>query len=178
MLTKVHIVKTMVYSSSHAQMWELDHKEGSYWCLVTMSCPSLVTSWTIACQDLSFMGFPRQEYQGGFPFPSPEDIPYPGVRSVSCISGRVLPLSHQGSPNKWAPKNWCFQIVMLEKTLETSLDCKEINWSILKEINSEYSLERLLLKLKLQFFVHLMWRTGSLEMTLMLGKIENKRRGW
>ena len=50
------------------------------------------------------------------------------------------------------------------------------NQSILKEINPEYSLERLMLKLKLQYFVHLMQRVNSLEMTLMLGKTEGKRR--
>ena len=50
------------------------------------------------------------------------------------------------------------------------------NQSILKEINPEYSLEALMLKLKLQYFSHLMQRTNSLERTLMLGKIEGKRR--
>ena len=64
---------------------------------------------------------------------------------------------------------------MLEKTLEPSLDSKEINQSILKEINPEYSLEGLMLKF--QYFGHLMGRTDSLEKTLMLGKIEGKRRG-
>ena len=53
------------------------------------------------------------------------------------------------------------------------------NQSILKEINPEYSLEGLMLKLKLQYFGHLMWRTDTLEKTLMLGKIEGrKKRGW
>ena len=52
------------------------------------------------------------------------------------------------------------------------------NQSILKDINSEYSLEGLMLKLKLQYFAHLMWRTESLEKALMLGKIEDRRRGW
>ena len=51
------------------------------------------------------------------------------------------------------------------------------NQSILKEINPEYSLERLMLKLKLQYFGHLMRRTDSLEKTLMLGKVESRRRG-
>ena len=78
----------------------------------------------------------------------------------------------------WAPKNWCFWTVVLEKTLETPLDCKEIHQSILK-ISSECSLEGLMLKLKLQFFGHLMQRSDSLEKTLMLGKIEGgRRRGW
>ena len=79
----------------------------------------------------------------------------------------------------WAPKNWCFWTVVLEKTLESPLDCKETNQSIPKEISPEYSLERLMLKLKLQYFCHLMRRTDSLEKTLMLGKIEGRRkRGW
>ena len=78
----------------------------------------------------------------------------------------------------WAPKNWCFWIVVLEKTLESPLDCKRSNQSILKEISPEYSLEGLVLKLKLQYFGHLMQRTDSLEKILMLGKIEGgKRRG-
>ena len=58
----------------------------------------------------------------------------------------------------------------MEKTLESPLDCKEIKL-VLKEISLEYSLEELMLKLKLQYFGHLMKRTGSLEKTLMLGKI-------
>ena len=66
---------------------------------------------------------------------------------------------------------------MLEKTVESSLDCKEIsNQSIPKEISPEYSLEGLILKKKLLFFDHLMRRTDSLEKTLMLGKIEGGRR--
>ena len=65
---------------------------------------------------------------------------------------------------------------MLEKTLESPLDCKEIKPVKIKEINPEYSLEGLMLKLKVQFFGHLMRRTDSLEKTLMLGKIEEKRR--
>ena len=69
--------------------------------------------------------------------------------------------------------------LVLDKTLENLLDCKEINpKSILKEISFGYSLKGLMLKLKLQYFGHLMWRTDSLEKTLMLGKIEGgKRRG-
>ena len=65
---------------------------------------------------------------------------------------------------------------MLEKTLESPLDCKEVNQLILKEINPEYSLGGLMLKLKLQYFDHLLQRADSLEKTLMLGKIEGRRR--
>ena len=70
----------------------------------------------------------------------------------------------------WVSKNWCFQTVVLEKTLEKS------NQSILKEINPEYSLEGLMPKLKLQYFGHLIRRANSLENTLMLGKIEGRKR--
>ena len=69
-----------------------------------------------------------------------------------------------------------FWTVVLEKTLESSLDSKEIKIVIQKELNSEYTLEGLMLKLKLQYFDHLMRRVDSLEKTLMLGKIEDKRR--
>ena len=78
----------------------------------------------------------------------------------------------------------------LEKSLEMLSNCgagkdswvpwtaRRSNQSILKEINPKYSLEGLMLKLKLQYFNHLMWRTDSLEKTLMMGKTEGKRRGW
>ena len=73
----------------------------------------------------------------------------------------------------WALKNWCFWTVVLEKTWE-SLELE--GDQILKEINPEYSLEGLMLKLKLQDFGHLIQRADSLEKTLMMGKIEGKRR--
>ena len=71
----------------------------------------------------------------------------------------------------WALKNWCFQTVVLEKTFKSPLDREEIN--------PEYSLEGLMLKLTLQYFSHLMQIANSLEKTLILGKIESsRRRGW
>ena len=65
---------------------------------------------------------------------------------------------------------------MLEKTLESLLDARRSNQSILKEMSPAYSLGGLMLKLKLQHFGHLMRRSDSLEKTLMLGKIEGRRR--
>ena len=76
----------------------------------------------------------------------------------------------------WLYVSVVYSFLLLEKTLESPLDCKEINQSILKEISPEYSLDGLMLKLKLQYFGHLMRRTNSLEKTLMLGKIEGERR--
>ena len=63
----------------------------------------------------------------------------------------------------WAPKNWCFEIVVLEKTFESPLGSRRSSQSILKEISPWYSLEGLMLKLNLQYFGHLMRRTDSLE---------------
>ena len=77
----------------------------------------------------------------------------------------------------WVPKNWCFWSVVLEKTLESPLTERRSNPSIQKEINPEYSLEGLMLKLKLQYVGHLMWRTDSLEKMLTMRKIEGRREG-
>ena len=76
----------------------------------------------------------------------------------------------------WALKNRCFWTVVLEKTLESPWTARRSNQSILKEISPEYSLEGLMLKLKLQYFSHLMWRTDLVEKTLILGKIEGGRK--
>ena len=79
----------------------------------------------------------------------------------------------------WALKNRCFWTVVLEKTLESPWTARRSNKSILKEISPGYSLEGLMLKLKLQYFGHLMQRADSFEKTMMLGKIEGRRkRGW
>ena len=85
-------------------------------------------------------------------------------------------LDHKGD---WVPQNWCFQIVVLEKTLESLVVDKDTRSVIPQKINGKYSLERLRLNWKLRYFGHLMQRADSLEKTLMLGKIESRRRwGW
>ena len=99
-----------------------------------------------------------------------------------------------GCEESWMPKKWCFWTVVLEKTLESPLDCKEIHpvhskgdqsWvffgrnDAILEIHPGCSLEGMMLKLKLQYFDHLMWRVDPLEKTLMLGGIGGRRRrGW
>ena len=78
----------------------------------------------------------------------------------------------------WALKNWCFWTVVLEKILESPLARRSSQY-ILKDISPEYSLEGRMLKVKLQYFGHLVQRTDSLEKTLMLGKIAGgRRRRW
>ena len=105
LLTKVHLVKAMFFSSSHIWMWELDCKEAECW---------RIDAFELCC---------------------------------------------------WT------------RLLRVLWTARRSNQSIQKEINPEYSLEGLLQKLKLQYFGHLMWRIDSLEETLILGKIEGRRRG-
>ena len=81
-------------------------------------------------------------------------------------------LDHKES---WAPKNWCFELWGWRRLLRVPWTVRRSNQSILK-ISPEYSLEGLMLKLKLQYFGHLMWRTDSLEKPLMLGKSKGRRR--
>ena len=75
-------------------------------------------------------------------------------------------------------RNYTFELWCWRRLLRVPWIARRSNQSILKEINSEYSLEGLLLKLKLQYFGHVMQRGNSLENTLMLGKIEDRKRGW
>ena len=83
------------------------------------------------------------------------------------------------SEESWAPKNWCFWTVVLEKTLESPLDCKEIQPVHSKGDESWVFIGRTDAEAELQYFGHFMWRVDSLEKTLMLGGIGGRRRrGW
>ena len=93
---------------------------------------------------------------------------------VRLVKAMVFPVVMYGCES-WTIKS-CFQTVVLEKTLESPLTARRSNQSILKEINPEYSLEGLMLKLKFPYFDPLIRRADSLEKTLMLGKIEGGRR--
>ena len=105
---------------------------------------------------------PTKAYLEGMVFP---------VAMYGCESWTIKKAEHQN--------NWCFWTVVLEKILESPLDCEEIQSVHPKEISPEYSLERLMFKLKLQYFGHLMQRANSLKTSLMRGKIEDRRRrGW
>ena len=64
-----------------------------------------MTPWTVACQAPLFMGFPRQQYWSGLPFPSPEALPEPRMEPTSSWLADSLPLSHQGSPMNWFLKS-------------------------------------------------------------------------
>ena len=104
---------------------------------------------------------------------------------LSQLFHSPLSLSSRGSFSLFvlaaAKLSWCFELWCWRRLLRVPWTARSSNQSILQEISPEYSLERPLLKLKLQYFGHLMWRTDSLEKTLMLGKIEGEEgnnRGW
>ena len=132
------------------------------------------------------MEFLKQEYCSGLPFPSPGDLPNPGIEpGLLCLlhwQTDSLPLYLLESSKipfpflNFNPKNWYFKIVVRGRLLRVPWTTRRLNESILKEINPEYLLEGLILKL--QFFGHLMRRANSLEKTLILGKIKGKRSRW
>ena len=106
------------------------------------------------------------------------DITWP--TKVCLVKAMVFPVVMYGCEldceEGWALKNWSFWSVVLEKTLESPLDCKEIQPVHSEGDQPEISLEGMMLKLKLQYFGHLMWRVDSLKKTLMLGGIGGRRR--
>ena len=99
--------------------------------------------------------------------------PYSQGYDFSSSHVQMWELDHKEG---WVPKNWCFWTVVLEKTLESLLDYTEIQPVHPKGNQPCIVIEELMLKLKLQSPGHLMWRANSVEKTLMLGKIEGKRR--
>ena len=104
------------------------------------------------------------------------------LTKVHLVKAMVFPVVMYGCES-WTVKkaeHWrigAFELWCWRRVLRVPWTARWSNQSILKEISSEYSLEGLILKLKLQYFGHLMWRTDSLKMTLMLGKTEDRRRG-
>ena len=103
---------------------------------------------------------------------------------VHLVKAKVFPVVMDGCERWTIKKAECWRIDAFElwcwwRLLRVPWTARRSNQSILKEISPEYSLEGLMIKLKFQYFGHLMWRTDSLEKTLMLGKIEGRRiRGW
>ena len=103
---------------------------------------------------------------------------------VHLVKAMVFPVVIYGYEGWTIKKTECqrtdaFELWCWRRLLRVTWTARRSNQSILKEISPEYSLEGLMLKLKLQYFGHLMWRTDSFEKTLMLGKIEGgRRRGW
>ena len=179
-----------------------------------------VTLWTVAHQAPLSMEFSSQEYWSGLPFPTPGDLPDPGIEPTCVTSPALVGCLFTTSATWEAPTkldsilksraitlltkvhivkamvfpavmyrcaSWTIKKVEHQRTDVFELWCwrrlfrvpwiaRKSNQSILKEMNPVYALEGLMLKLKLQHFGHLIQRTDSLEKTLMMGKIEGRRR--
>ena len=145
----------------------------------SLSCVWLfATPWTVAYQAPPSMGFSRQEYWSRLPFPSA--LP----TKVHTVKAVVFPVVMHGCEIWVIKKDECrridaFKLWYRRRLLRVPWTARRSNQSILKEINSEYSLSGLMLKLKLQYFGYLKRRADSLEKTLMLGKVKGRRRsGW
>ena len=80
--------------------------------LVTKSCPTLVTLWTVVCQAPLSTGFPRQEYWSGLPFPSPRDLPDPGIEPDSILASRLFTTETPGKPEERV-LSLCFAVVYI-----------------------------------------------------------------
>ena len=93
-----------------------------------------------------------------------------------CFSSSLVWMWELDYKESWALKNWCFELCCWRRLLKVPWTIRRSNQSILKEISPECSLEGPMLKLKLQYFGHLIWRADSFEKTLMLGKIEGRSR--
>ena len=144
-------------------MWDLDHKEGCCSYSVTQSCPTLFDP-----MNCSTPGFPVFHYllefaqthvhwiadaiQPSHPLSYPSPPAFPSIRVFFHWVGSLHKVAKEG----WAPKNWCFWTVVLEKTLENPLDGKEIK-PVTPKGNQPYSLEGVMLKVKLQYFGHLIF---------------------
>ena len=182
---KLNIQKTMIMASGPIISWEIDREA-----VETVTGFIFLGSKITADGDCSHE-IKRHLRVSVFPWKESCDQPRqhikkqrhyfankgPSSQGYGFSSGHVW-MWELDYKESWAQKNWCFWTVVLEKTLESPLDFKESHQSILKEIGPGCSLKGLMLKLKLQYFGHLMWRPDSFEKILMLGKIEGRRRRW
>ena len=183
------------FSSSHVWMWEVDYKESCCCCKSLQSCLTLCDHI-----DGSPLGSPIPGILVGCHFSlqcmkvkSENEVAQwcPTLRDpMACsLAGSSIHGIFQARVLEWVPfpspeksEYWridAFELWCWKRLLRVSWTARRSNQSVLKEISPEYSLEGLMLKLKLQYFCHLMQRTDSLEKTLMLGKIDGRRRkGW
>ena len=184
---KLNIQKTKIMASSPVTSWQIVGETVEQWQTLFSWAPKSLQMVTAAMKlkDTYFLEEklcqPRQHIKKQrhyFANKGPSSQGYGFSSSHACMW-------ELDNKERWVPRHWCFWTVVLEKTLESPLDCKEIQPVHPKggsfqdpkgTFNPECSLEGLILKLKLQYFGHLMQRADSLEKTLMLGKIEGGRR--
>ena len=170
---KLNIQKTKIMASSPITSWQIDGE--------TMET---VTDFIFLGSKITADGDRGHEIKRLAPWKKSYEQPSSLIKStdvtlptkVCLVKAMVFPVWELDCKESWVPKNWCFWTVMLERLLRVPWTAKRSNQTILNKISSEYSSKGLRMKLKFQYFDHLMRRTDSLEKTLMLGKIEVRRR--
>ena len=183
---KLNIQKTKIMTSSPITSWQID---GETMETVTdfIRGGSKITADGYCSHDIKrhlFLG--RKVITNLDSVLKSRDITLP--TKVHLVTAMVFPVVVYGwmwelyYKENWAPKNWCFWTVVLEETLRVPWTARRSNQSILKEISREYSLEGLMLKLKLQYCGHLIWRTDSLKRPWYWERLktrgEGDDRGW
>ena len=179
---KLNIQKTKIMASGSVTSWQIDGKK-----VETVTDFLFLGSKITADGDCSYkikrcLLFGRKAMTNIDSVLKSRNITL--LTKIHLVKAMVFPVVIYGCEldhkQGWAHKNWWFPTVMLEKTLESSLDSKEIKPVSpklnIQKINPEYSLEGLMLKQKLHYFGHLIWRASSLEKILMLWKIESRSR--
>ena len=176
---KLNIQKTKIMGSSPITSWQIDGETGE-----TVADFIFLGSKITADDDCSHeikrcLLLGRKVITNLDSIFKSRDITLPTkVRLVKAMVFSVVMYAYESWTRKKAecPRIDAFELWCWRRLLRVSWTARRSNQSILKEISPEYSLEGLMLKLKLQYFGHLMWRTDSFEKTLMLGKIEGGRR--
>ena len=167
-----------IMASGDITLWEIDGET-----------VKTVSDFILRCSKITADGDCRHEIKRLAPWKESYDQPRPHVKKQRhYFASKGLSSQSYGFSScyvwmweldykeSWAQKNWCFELWCWRRLLRVPRTARRSNQSILKEISPEYSLEGLMLKLKFQYSGHLMRRTDLLEKTLMLGKIEGKRR--
>ena len=175
---KLNIQKTKIMASGPIISWEID---GETIERVTdfIFLGSKITNMVTADMQLRRLHLRRKVMTNLDSILKSRDITLP--TKVHLVKAIVFPVVMYACESWTIKKQECwrtdaFELRSWRRLLRVPWTARRSNQSILKEISPEYSLEGLMLKLKLQYFGHLMWRTDSLEKTLMLGKIEERRR--
>ena len=175
---KLSLPKTMITASSPIPSWEINggkvETETFYFPGLQNLCRQWLQPWNLKTLTPWKESYdkPRQHIKKQRHHFANKG-PYSQSYGFSSSHVQMWELDHTEG---WGSKNWWFWIVCWGRLLRIPWISGISNQSILKEVSPEYSLEGLVLKLKLQYFGHLLWRADSLEKALILGKIEGRRR--
>ena len=170
---KLNIQKMKIMSSGPITSWQIAGDQWKQW-------PTLFSWAPKSLQMVTAYSLEEKLWQTSAAYSKAETLPCQqrSSQSYSFSSSHVW-MWQLGHKKNWARRIDSFELWCWRRLLRALWTARRSNQSILKEINPEYSLEGLMLKLKLQYFGYLMRRANSLEKTLILGKIEGRRRrGW